>query len=275
MGNSPNISRELDGGLNEELKSPFKKSTVTTLPLMTFRNYGSRWGNKIEKKSLWLLIGGCYNDPDVNKNFAGRRGTRGDRNAYLEGVQKDLDNIAEKLGDGRVGDDKKILWKKLNGDGHQKKTNVSKYIYNLCRAALEKGKDWHPVIYYSGHGRGLATWDLYTRKTYGGDWLFCENQPFTMGELKETVKAAEYDPRKVVIISDACYSGWWAERGAENEYYVYSSASDENAMDSADGGFFTRILLEDTLDVDWTFKKDSFWVGTESQTPRASIQLNK
>ena len=134
----------------------------------------------------WLLLAGAT-DPPIDIDISDRRARdiQDDRNgAFLRGVTRDFVNMQDAIGsklENRVMD---LKMTRSDAIGHIKR------LFNFCQ---EKG--FMPMLYYSGHGQvGM------------GNWCFKDG---TIGiqEIEDLLPGECYYP---TIVSDACYSGHWA-----------------------------------------------------------------
>lgn len=90
------------------------------------------------------------------------------------------------------------------------------------------------LIYYSGHGReGDGAW-----------WLQDSNEFVTPVALLEFWKNHKRQNCKLLIVSDSCFSGHWADRARQFEdvAVIAAATASEKAFDTASGGAFTSSL---------------------------------
>ena len=136
--------------------------------------------------SRWLLLSGATDPPSAIAITTRRqRDSRGDKSGkFLKGISRDFVNMEDKIGT-------KLYNKVMNL--HLKKADVQEEIeifFNHC-----KDFRYIPMLYYSGHGE-IGT----------GDWCFYDGT-LSIQEIDDMLPWDCYYP---TIISDACYSGHWA-----------------------------------------------------------------
>ena len=135
---------------------------------------------------LWLLLSGATDPPSAIDITARRhRDCRGDKSgAFLKGITRDFVNMEDKIG-------AKLYNKVMNL--YLKKADAQGEIGNFFNHCQENG--YIPMLYYTGHGE-IGT----------GNWCF-NDMTLSIQEIEDMLP---YDCHSPTIISDACYSGHWA-----------------------------------------------------------------
>ena len=152
---------------------------------------------------LWLLLSGAT-DPPSNIAISIRRNKhdcRGEKNgAFLKGVGHDLVNMENRC--------LPQLWNTVR-DLHLKKYDAKQKIkefFHYCQKY-----NYKPMLYYSGHGE-IGT----------GNWCF-HDETLSIQEIKKMILPTDrYYP---TIISDACYSGHWANYCLEEKIHGFQCLS--------------------------------------------------
>ena len=178
---------------------------------------GSAIAQKITFESIspsdakWFLLSGAT-DPPSDIAISSRRNRDGCRGAFLKGIGHDFVNMENKCG--------KQLWNKYM-NLYLKKKDAKRMIRDFFDDCQKD--DYKPILYYSGHGE-IGT----------GNWCFHDGT-LSIREIHKMLPIGCLYP---TIISDACYSGHWAnyclEVNRENFYDFqclsacpeYSSAED-------------------------------------------------
>ena len=154
------------------------------------------WRPKTDKnlKPKWLLLSGASDPPC--KDISTRHKRDG---AFLHGPSQDI-GAMEKIVYGKVKSDE---WELSNRVMDFKLTKASardkmKELFSSC-----KKNGWKPVIYYTGHGQtGTGNWCFNAGDGNDGDGTL------SIEEIEEDVRT--YGCAYPLIISDACFSGRWA-----------------------------------------------------------------
>ena len=145
---------------------------------------------------------------DVSISDRRTRDVQGDKNgAFLRGVTKDLANMEDAVGGKLYNTLKNLYMTKAEAVGH------IKGFFKHCM----KGK-FKPMLYYTGHGE-VGT----------GNWCF-KNGTISIEEIVDIMPTKWYNsmPREFfypLILSDACYSGNWANWCCEKDIDGFSCVS--------------------------------------------------
>ena len=142
---------------------------------------------KLSKRATkWLLIAGASDPPCKTSRRRARYIDCNEESSFLHGVTKDLAKMENSLVV------KKNLYNTVRDFYLEKDEAVMKLkkIFSACQKDRTK-----PVLYYTGHGE-VGT----------GNWCFHDGT-ISIQEIEELVPPKSSYP---LIISDACYSGHWA-----------------------------------------------------------------
>ena len=144
------------------------------------------FSNISRSNSKWLLLSGATDPPsEIAITSRRNRDTRGDKSGdFLKGTARDFVNMEDKCG--------AKLWNKVM-DLYLEKTHAQQKIKKFFSHCQKNG--YKPMLYYTGHGE-IGT----------GNWCFHDG---TLGiqEIDDMLPGDCFYP---TIISDACYSGHWA-----------------------------------------------------------------
>ena len=141
----------------------------------------------------WLLLSGA-NDPATRVT---PRKTR-DRAGFLQGVAKDMANMKRELGPLHFAHN-------TVEDVNMTKASALGLIRRLVEEC--RREETHPVLYYTGHG-----------ETGSGDWCF------TDGTVSVNDIIGIVGQGRMLIISDACYSGSWADTCQRLQYKMHQES---------------------------------------------------
>ena len=142
-----------------------------------------KWNDGMER---WLLLAGATDPPeDVDISDRRSRDDQGERNgAFLHGVTRDLVNMEDTIGGKLYNTLKNLYMTRSEAVGHIKR------FFDHCQR-----NGFKPMLYYTGHGQ-VGT----------GNWCF-EDGTIGIQEIVDILPTDCYYPH---ILSDACYSGNWA-----------------------------------------------------------------
>ena len=175
------------------------------------------FSNISQPNSRWLLLSGATDPPNaIDITTRRKRDSRGDKSgAFLRGITRDFVNMEDKIG-------AKLYNKVMNL--YLKKADAQEEIGNFFSYCQESG--YKPMLYYSGHGE-IGT----------GNWCFHDGT-LSIQEIEDML-LPYYDWLHPTIISDACYSGHWANFCLEFEIFQCLSACPEfsNALDRPSNDF--------------------------------------
>ena len=152
-----------------------------------------RWVNRKKpfiQKHRWLLICGATDPP---RNACSSRDDGHDKplmhnSDYLSGVTKDLAHMEDIVGSKLYNTIKDLYLRKDVALNHIKQ------FFDFCKC-----NDFKPILYYTGHGEKDS-----------GDWCFHDGTVSIYDILGIINKQRNLEIQMPWLISDACYSGHWA-----------------------------------------------------------------
>jgi len=144
------------------------------------------WGRGTGGKTKWLLIAGATNPPGEIEISTRRTRNAESGGSFLRGLTNDLATMeASEV----VTKSLHNVVRNYNLKKHDARTEI-KDLYDIC-----KRDGCKPILYYTGHGQ-----------TGTGNWCFSDGT-LSIQEIEEDrPDGCDYP----LVISDACYSGHWA-----------------------------------------------------------------
>ena len=143
------------------------------------------WIGTTADKRWFLLVGATDPPEDIAISDRRTRDVKYDKNgAFLQGVTRDVVNMQDAIG-GK-------LYNRVM-DLYLTKSEALNKIQRFFQHCLQR--DFKPMLYYTGHGQ-VGT----------GNWCF-DDGTISIEEIVDLIPVQCYYP---TIISDACYSGNWA-----------------------------------------------------------------
>ena len=141
----------------------------------------------MKEETLWLLMGGAM-DPPKSIHTSDRKTRDADQSGkFLDGIALDLRNMQQALKLASLNFHNSLMDLKMSKD--TAKNHLSSFFTQCQKQGVV------PVVYYTGHGQ-----------TGTGDMCYHDGT-ISIQEVEDLLPPGTYRP---LLISDACYSGHWA-----------------------------------------------------------------
>ena len=189
------------------------------------------------KQLYWLLLQGAvdrpkkpeskpYSKTNNNRNMDGDG--KDEKYPFLKELVNDLKTVCDFLDKSKEGG---VHLYSYSFQMKQTKAIAMKEIRDLFKECKTVGA--FPVIYYTGHG-----------KVGSGDWSFVKGKTIS---IREIIKLIPVEIPKLLIITDCCYSGHWADFCARSqEVKVEVIASAPYSSTCVDGKFISWLFPEES-----------------------------